>query len=60
MTKHHRVTENYALRRPSWSQARGWARHHLLVPDELGGQGEPDWSRCAIDSVSVHAVKGSS
>jgi hypothetical protein len=26
------------------------------VLDELGSRGEPDWSRCAIDSVSVRAV----
>ncbi|WP_372478663.1 IS5 family transposase [Streptomyces echinatus] len=41
-----------------WSQARVWAKLHRLVLDELGGQGELDWSRCAIDSVSVRAVKG--
>lgn len=26
------------------------------VLDELGSRGEPDWSGCAIDSVSVRAV----
>jgi hypothetical protein len=31
-----------------------------LVLDELGSQGELDWSRCAIDSVSVRALKGGS
>ncbi|WP_330280734.1 IS5 family transposase [Streptomyces sp. NBC_00056] len=41
-----------------WSQARVWARLHRLVLDELGVQGELDWSRCAIDSVSVRALKG--
>lgn len=43
-----------------WSQARVWARLHRLVLDELGVQGELDWSRCAIDSVSVRALKGGS
>ncbi|MFF2519653.1 IS5 family transposase [Streptomyces sp. NPDC058086] len=41
-----------------WSQARVWAKFHCLILDELGSQGELDWSRCAIDSVSVQAVKG--
>ncbi|MFF7359140.1 IS5 family transposase [Streptomyces filipinensis] len=37
------------------SQARVWAKLHRLILDELGSQGELDWSRCAIDSVSVRA-----
>lgn len=42
-----------------WSRDRGWARlHRAVVLDELGAQGELDWSRCAIDSVSVRAAKG--
>jgi transposase len=41
-----------------WSKARVWAKLHRLILDELGSQGELDWSRCAIDSVSVRAVKG--
>ncbi|CAM5259630.1 IS5 family transposase IS1647 [Streptomyces xanthochromogenes] len=41
-----------------WSQARVWAKLHRLVLDELGARGELDWSRCAIDSVSVRALKG--
>ncbi|WP_329345027.1 IS5 family transposase [Streptomyces sp. NBC_01352] len=38
-----------------WSRARVWARLHRVILDELG---ELDWSRCAIDSVSVRAAKG--
>ncbi|MEW2512790.1 IS5 family transposase [Streptomyces sp. NPDC046870] len=34
------------------------ARLHRVVLDELGARGELDWSRCAIDSVSVRAAKG--
>lgn len=49
-TAHRRFTE--------WSAARVWARLHRLVLDELGARGELDWSRCAIDSVSVRAGKG--
>ncbi|MEU9919233.1 IS5 family transposase [Streptomyces sp. NPDC051001] len=41
-----------------WSQARVWAKLHRLVLDELGSQGELDWSRCAIDSVNMRALKG--
>ncbi|MFE9169882.1 IS5 family transposase [Streptomyces kebangsaanensis] len=41
-----------------WSADRVWARLHRVVLDELGALGELDWSRCAIDSVSVRAAKG--
>ncbi|MFE5716924.1 IS5 family transposase [Streptomyces erythrochromogenes] len=41
-----------------WSQARVWARLHRVVLDELGARGQLDWSRCAIDSVSLRAAKG--
>jgi hypothetical protein len=37
-----------------------WAKLHRLVLDELGSPGGVDWSRCAIDSVSVRALKGGS
>lgn len=43
-----------------WSEARVWAKLHRLVLDELGARDELDWSRCAIDSVSVRALKGGS
>ncbi|MBO2445333.1 IS5 family transposase [Actinomadura nitritigenes] len=46
-TAHRRFTE--------WTAARVWAKLHRLVLDELGARGELDWSRCAIDSVSVRA-----
>lgn len=41
-----------------WTSDRVWARLHRVILDELGARGEPDWSRCAIDSVSVRAAKG--
>ncbi|MFJ8228579.1 IS5 family transposase [Streptomyces sp. NPDC094448] len=41
-----------------WSRKRVWARVHWVLLDELGARGELDWSRCAIDSVSVRAAKG--
>jgi hypothetical protein len=34
-----------------------WAKLYRLVPDELGARGELDWSRCAIDSVNMRALK---
>ncbi|MFD0479936.1 IS5 family transposase [Nonomuraea thailandensis] len=49
-TVHRRFTE--------WSAARVWAKLYRVLLDELGARGELDWSRCAIDSVSVRAMKG--
>lgn len=48
-TAHRRFSE--------WSKARVWAKLHRLVLDELGARGELDWSRCAIDSVNMRAMK---
>lgn len=41
-----------------WSRDRIWAKLHRLILDELRARGELDWSRCAIDSVSLRAAKG--
>ncbi|MFB8770596.1 IS5 family transposase [Nocardiopsis alba] len=49
-TAHRRFSE--------WTRARVWAKLHRLVLDEPGSQGELDWSRCAIDSVNMRALKG--
>ncbi|KOX22045.1 transposase [Nocardiopsis sp. NRRL B-16309] len=51
-TAHRRFT--------GWTRARVWAKLHRLVLDELGSRGEVDWSRCAIDSVNMRALKGGS
>ncbi len=48
-TAHRRFTE--------WTKARVWAKLHRLVLDELGSRGDLDWSRCAIDSVNMRALK---
>nr|WP_285740832.1 IS5 family transposase [Kitasatospora phosalacinea] len=48
-TAHRRFTE--------WSKARVWAKLHRLLLDELGSRGELDWSRCAVDSVNMRALK---
>ncbi|MGV9693912.1 IS5 family transposase [Streptomyces sp. NPDC003444] len=49
-TAHRRFSE--------WSKARVWGKLHRVVLDELGARGELDWSRCAIDSVDMRALKG--
>ncbi|MFK0189461.1 IS5 family transposase [Kitasatospora sp. NPDC090308] len=49
-TAHRRITE--------WSRARVWAKPHRVVLDELGARGALDWSRCAVDSVNMRALKG--
>ncbi|MGW7367157.1 IS5 family transposase [Streptomyces sp. NPDC054841] len=49
-TVHRRFTD--------WTAARVWAKLHRVVLDQLGAEGDLDWSRCAIDSVSVPALKG--
>jgi Transposase and inactivated derivatives len=49
-TAHRRFSE--------WSRARVWAKLHRLLLDELGARGDLDWSRCAIDSVNMRALKG--
>lgn len=48
-TAHRRFSE--------WSKARVWAKLHRLVLNELGARGKLDWSRCAIDSVNMRALK---
>ena len=41
-----------------WQQAGVWeALHHRLL-DWLGDDGQVDWSKAAIDSVSVRARRG--
>ena len=41
-----------------WQQAGVWeALHHRLL-DWLGDDGQVDWSRAAIDSVSARARRG--
>lgn len=43
-----------------WQDAGVWDRLHTAVLDRLGEQGLLDWSRTAVDSVSVRAKKGAS
>ncbi len=42
----------------NWQAAGVWqARHHTLL-NELHARGKVDWSRAALDSASVRALKG--
>lgn len=47
-TVHRRFTE--------WRAVRVRAKLYRIMLDELGSRGEPDWWRCAIDSVGVRAL----
>lgn len=48
-TAHRRFAE--------WSKAGVWAKLNRLVLDEPGSRSELAWSRCAIDSVIVRALR---
>lgn len=52
------VPPTEVIRPAQWSRQRVWARLYRVILDELGARGELDWSRCAIDSVSLRAAKG--
>jgi transposase len=45
-------------RRRDWQQAGVWEQLHHRLLDWLGDDGQVDWSRAAIDSVSVRARRG--
>jgi len=42
----------------AWQDAGVWDELHQRVLDRLGQQGLLDWSRAALDAVSVRAKKG--
>jgi transposase len=41
-----------------WQRAKVWERLHRLLLDELGAQGQLDWTRVLVDTRSVPAKKG--
>ena len=41
-----------------WTEAGVFDRVHQAVLDRLGEQGQLDWSRASLDSVSVRATRG--
>jgi transposase len=41
-----------------WQRAGVWRRLHQVLLDELGRDGQLDWSRASLDSLSVRAKRG--
>ena len=41
-----------------WANAGVFEQLHLVVLDRLGAQGRLDWSRAAVDTMSVRAKRG--
>ncbi|TQM53801.1 putative transposase of IS4/5 family DUF4096 [Halopolyspora algeriensis] len=41
-----------------WTEEGLWRRLHQRVLDELGSQGEIDWSRAILDAACLRAKKG--
>jgi transposase len=44
----------------AWQEAGAWEHLHHAVLEQLGQDGQLDWSRACLDSVSVRAKKGAS
>ncbi len=44
----------------AWQRAGVWERLHRVLLDELGEQGQLDWTRVVVDTRSVPAKKGGS
>ena len=44
----------------AWQEAGVWEKLHHAVLDQLGQDGQLDWSRTCLDSVSVRAKRGAS
>ena len=41
-----------------WQRAGVWQRLHQRLLDQLGRNGQLDWSRASLDSLSVRAKRG--
>ncbi|SRR6266536_1462021 len=41
-----------------WQRAGVWQQLHHVLLDQLGRQGQLDWSRASLDSLSVRAKRG--
>ena len=44
----------------AWQEAGVWYKLHQAVLEKLGQEGQLDWSRACLDSVSVRAKRGAS
>lgn len=42
----------------AWTRAGLWRRLHRGVLDQLGAQGQVDWSRALVDAAAVRAKRG--
>ena len=42
----------------AWTEVGLWRRLHRAVLDELGAQGQVDWTRALLDTASVRAKRG--
>jgi transposase len=43
-----------------WQRAGVWQQLHQVLLDQLGRDGQLDWSRASLDSLSVRAKRGAS
>jgi transposase len=43
-----------------WQRAGVWQQLHQVLLEQLGRDGQLDWSRASLDSVSVRAKRGAS
>jgi len=43
-----------------WQRAGVWQQLHQVLLDQLGRDGQLDWSRASLDSVSVRGKRGAS
>ena len=43
-----------------WQRAGVWQQLHHVLLDQLGRQGQLDWLRASLDSISVRAKRGAS
>jgi transposase len=43
-----------------WQRAGGWQKLHHAVIEQLGRNGQLDWSRASLDSISVRAKRAAS
>jgi transposase len=41
-----------------WQRAGVWQQLHHALLDQLGREGQLDWSRASLDSISVRAKRG--
>jgi transposase len=59
MARWSEITSRTPGRTPrGWQRAGVWRRLHQVLLDQLGRDGQLDWSRASLDSISVRAKRG--